>query len=137
MNDEHLDWKKFSRDFDDFDTEVHTDEWVARCVFITTIDSVPVGLGSFDPRKKPEYGDVGHNCILPEHKGKGLGKMQMREILRQLKERGIQKARVSTGTGDFFIPARKMYESCGFKQTRTFTHERYPSGEMVEYEMPL
>lgn len=128
-------WASEAKVFDDFDAEVYGEPPVMRCTFITTVDGVPVGLGSFDPRKRPEYGDIGHNCILPSHQGKGYGKLQIEEIFRQFRDRGIQRARVSTGAGDFFAPARAMYKKSGFVETRRFVNEH--GKEMVEYERPL
>ena len=133
--DGNIDWEKFAKVFDDFDSEVYTNIYVARCTFISVIMGKPIGLGSFDPRQKPEYGDIGHNCILPEFQGQGFGKLQINEILNRLRERGIEKARVSTGTGSFGAPARKMYESCGFIKTRTFPGDW--GEDMIEYEMQL
>ena len=130
-----LNWDQFSQTFDEFDMEVFSDEDVANCTFITTEDGIPIGLGSFDPRQRPAYGDIGHNCVIPSAKGKGYGRMQIQEILRRLRGRGIKKARVSTGTGSFAAPARKMYESCGFIKTRTFAGDW--SEDMVEYELQL
>lgn len=132
-----IDLEKIMKVFDDFDNEVHDLDYVANCTFITTLDGVPIGVGSFDPTKRPEYGDIGHNCIVPSAQGKGYGRAQIREILRRFRERGIQTARVSTGAEDFGAPARRMYEACGFKETRRFKAEHYPFGTMVEYEMPL
>lgn len=135
QEDKNIDWGKFAKVFDDFDVEVHSDERVENCTFITTLDGRPIGLGSFDPRQKPEYGDIGHNCILPEFQGQGFGKQQIQEIFRRLRERGIKKARVSTGSGTFAASARKMYESCGFMKTRTFPGDW--GEDMIEYEFQL
>lgn len=135
--DKNLDWNQFATVFDDFDAEVFSDELVANCTFITTENGIPIGLGSFDPRQKPAYGDIGHNCIIPSAGGKGYGQLQIAEILRRLRERKIQKARVSTGVDIFFAPARAMYEACGFQETRRFKHTEYPDGDMIEYELTL
>ena len=35
------------------------------------------GFGSWDPRQAPDYGIIGHNCVLPEFRGEGLGKQQI------------------------------------------------------------
>lgn len=128
-------WEHESKVFDDFDTEVYDEELVRNCTFITTVDGVPVGLGSFDPRQRPAYGDIGHNCVLPKHQGKGYGKMQIEEIFRRFRERKIEKARVSTGVEEFFAPARAMYEKSGFIETRKFVNEH--GNNMIEYERPL
>ena len=133
---EGFEWEKFAKIFNQFDERVFSDEYVRRCTFISMVDGVPVGVGSFDPRGKPDYGDIGHNCIIPEYQGKGYGKQQIQEILNRIKK-GIKKARVSTGTDPFFSSARKMYEQCGFVQTRIFVSESYPYWEMIEYEIDL
>ncbi len=132
-----FDWDRFAKIFDDFDDEVFGDEDVARCTFIMTDEGLPVGLSSFDPRQRPAYGDIGHNCVLPSARGKGYGKIQMRETLRRMQERGIQTARVSTGADSFFEPAQRMYKACGFRETRRFERTEYPPGETIEYELPL
>lgn len=132
-----IDWEKIAKVFDDFDDEVHDHEYVANCTFVTVENGVPVGLGSFDPTKRPEYGDIGHNCVIPSAQGKGIGKTQIQRILDEFRTRGIRTARVSTGADEVAAPARKMYEACGFKETRRFKSDTYPFQEMVEYELSL
>ncbi len=132
-----FDWEMFARAFDEFDQQIFSNEGVMKCTFVTVVDGVPIGVGSFDPRGKPEYGDIGHNCIIPEYQGRGYGQQQIREILLRIKEGGIRKARVSTSLDPFFSSARKMYEQCGFIQTRTFISKSYPKWEMVEYEREM
>ena len=135
--DPNLDWERFAAAFDEFDRDVFNHDYIAACTFITAENGKSIGVGSFDPRKRPAYGDVGHNCILPSAQGKGYGLLQLQEILRRIHGRGIKTARVSTGVGPFFEPARAMYASCGFLETRRFKMLEYPQGEMVEYELPL
>ncbi|MBU0767140.1 GNAT family N-acetyltransferase [Patescibacteria group bacterium] len=129
-------WEKLVQQFDDADEEVYTRPEIANCTFITTKDKNPIGLGCFDPRKGPEYGIIGHNCIIPSEQGNKYGQQQIKEIFRRLRERGIQKARVSTGTGKFAAPARQMYESCEFIETRRFKDDGWEE-DMVEYEIEL
>jgi len=57
-------------------------ETVGSCVFLSWVDDQLVGLGSYNPSQKPEFGAVGHYCILPEFRGRGLGKPQILEVLR-------------------------------------------------------
>jgi len=130
------DWNKLIQTFEEFDQEVATNPHVAKCTFITEIDKTPIGLGSYDPRQRPEYGLIGHNAILPSVQGKGYGKMQLLEILNRMREMGIKKARVTTGDHPFFASAKKMYESVGFHETRKFTDKDWSFGQ-IEYEMNL
>lgn len=115
-----------------FDCEVteHPDT-VGACTFITCLDFEPVGMASYDPRPQPERGLIGWNCIVPEHRGKGFGTAQIREILRIFQSRAIRKACVTTTDEEFFAPAQRMYEACGFVKTGKTRDNN------VEYELEL
>ena len=54
--------------------------------------------------------------VLPEVQGQGIGKQQIHRIIGLLRTRGVQTIQVTTGEPSFFKPARRMYESCGFKE---------------------
>ncbi len=107
------------------------------CTFLSWADSELVGLGSYNPRQVPEYGIIGHNCILPQFQKKGYGKQQIFEILRCFSAEGIIKAVVSTFEHTFFLPAQKMYISCGFKEKKRYSAEPDPRYAMIEYEKSL
>jgi GNAT superfamily N-acetyltransferase len=128
-------WTRLVKQFNDADELVHTRPEVARCTFITKKNGKPIGLGCFDPRD-PEYGIIGHNCIIPSEQGNGYGQQQIKEIFNRLRKHKIRKARVSTGAGKFAAPARQMYEACGFTETRRFKDDGWEE-DMVEYEVEL
>ena len=121
-----------------FDREVfeHSDT-VGACTFITTLDSEIVGMASFNPRKAPELGIIGHNCILPEHQRKGYGKQQIVEVIRRLRSRDIRLVVVSTSEHPFFEPARKMYLSCGFIESERKREHSQDLYRKIHYEMNL
>ena len=130
-DEERSKWHRFDREaFDNPDT-------VGKCVFVTCLDGRPIGFGSFDPRPAPELGRIGHNCILPEFRGRGFGKNQIDEILRRLSRLGVRKAAVSTGDHPFFLPARKMYEACGFRETGWHMPDPNPGFGIIEYEREM
>jgi GNAT superfamily N-acetyltransferase len=109
------------------------------CSFVSEYEGDLAGMCCWDPREKPIV-IIGHNCILPKLRGKGLGSSQMKMLLRHLKDKGFTKAKVSTGIMDFFIPAQKMYESVGFKEVSRDNPDN--SNQMtlhnqVYYEMKL
>jgi len=87
---------------------------IGSCVFLSYFNNELVGFASYDPRNIPEFGIVGQNCILPQYRGRGFGKLQIAEILRIFKEKGARKVKVTTGQVSFHIPSQKMYESLGF-----------------------
>lgn len=106
-------------------------------MFLSWSDDILVGFGSYDPRQKPEFGIVGHNCVLPEFRGRGFGKHQILEILRRFLSEGIRTARTSTLAGAWHIPARRMYTACGFQETGRHPWDGDPSQTVVEYEKRL
>lgn len=103
---EVTDWERF-----DFDVYRNPDT-VGDCTFLTWWEKQLIGFASFDPRPRPEYGLIGHNCVLPEFQNRGAGKAQICEVLRRFNLRGIQSARVSTLDHPFFQPAVRVYTAC-------------------------
>ncbi len=80
--------------------------------FITTLKGEAIGFVSWDPRRMPKHVEIGHNCIVSRHQGKGYGKAQLREAVNRIAQSGARKIIVTTN--DDLIPAQKMYESVGF-----------------------
>ena len=54
------------------------------------------------------------------HRGKGVAIKIMEHILVVAAERNYQRLSLETGTQDFFIPARKLYERFGFEYCGPF-----------------
>ena len=125
-------WEQFDREVFDYP------DTVGSCVFLSWSNTDQlVGFGSYDPRQKPEFGIVGHNCVLPEFRGRGFGKLQIQEILRRLRAKGIRCAKVSTNDHPAFIPAQRMYVACGFQETNRQPWANDASQKLIEYEMRL
>ena len=91
-------------------------ESVGASGFVSVLGSQAVGFASWDPRGFP-LGVIGHNSVLPEFRGRGFGKLQVMRVVEILLERCFREIRVTTGDNDFFLPARRMYASCGFAET--------------------
>jgi GNAT superfamily N-acetyltransferase len=89
---------------------------VGACGFFTRLEDEVIGFGSWDPRGWPEVGEIGHNCVLPSHRGRGYGQRQIEEILRRFRSGRFRRARVRTDGHPFFGPARRIYEKCEFKE---------------------
>ncbi len=115
-----------------FDSDVtdhpHT---VGACTFVTCSGSEPVGMASYDPRQRPERGLIGWNGVVPEYRREGIGRAQIQEIIRIFQSRGIQNACVITSHEEFFVPAQRMYEACGFVKVRDTEDGN------IEYELGL
>lgn len=53
-------------------------------------------------------------------RGMGVGKKMLEHILQVASERKYERLSLETGTQDFFIPARKLYERYGFEYCEPF-----------------
>ncbi len=121
-------WRPRWKAFDDL---VYADTRKSRqFCFFTTYKSAVIGFCSWDPRGRP-LARIGDNCILPEFRGRSLGKRQMIHALRTLGASRFSSAVVQTGTDDFFRPARTMYEACGF------VFQRKVDTDAVEYAIDI
>lgn len=106
-----------------------------RYSFITTLDGIPIGHISWDPGNRPDFVEIGHNCIITEYKGNGYGKQQLQEAVRRIKEYKDVK-RIVVTTNAFLQAAQKNYESAGFEKIRErINHETPFSGNYIDYEM--
>lgn len=131
-------WGPEVSSWEDFDREAfERHDTVGACVFLSWWDGKLVGFASYDPRQRPNVGIVGHNCVLPEFRGNGFGKEQIKEVLRRFRTMGISLARVSTLNRSFFIPAQHMYVACGFRETSRHPWDVDPLHDVIEYEVRL
>ena len=107
---DHLDdWRSADRDF--FDNP----DTIGACAVFTFQAGELVGLASWDPRNFPTA-VIGHNCVRPARRGRGIGEAQLRHVLKMLADKHFRRATVTTGDSDFFAPARRMYLASGFQQ---------------------
>lgn len=125
---DHVSWAAFD------DLVCDNPDTVGRSGFISMIGERLAGFASWDPRGFPGPAVIGHNCVLPEFQGKGLGKRQIDEVLRRLREAGFRSVTVLTGASPLFEPARRMYLAAGFKEVSKDIHPRIPALEVINYE---
>lgn len=131
-------WESEIVNWEQYDHDVFAyPDTVGNSLFVTRLSGRIVGFASWDPRQRPEYGIVGHNCVLPEYRGRGLGKIQVAEVLRRFQSLAIKTAKVSTNDLPFFIPAQRMYAACGFREVRRIPWAGDPSTMLIEYEKAL
>jgi GNAT superfamily N-acetyltransferase len=127
-------WGPESERWKDFDAEAFTDPKIGACVFVTTVSGRPVGFGSYEPQGAGA-GWIGHNCIVPEHRGIGYGSRQLTEMVRRMRAQGIREIRSTTGEHPFFQPARAMYEAGGFVETGRRAGGPDPDHRLVDYRL--
>ena len=131
-------WEPEKNNWIEFDRDAFGNpKTIGACIFLSWYDKNPVGFGSFDPRQKPAFGIIGHNCILPKYRKEGFGKQQILEILKRFIGLGIQTAKVTTNDNSFFIPAQRMYESCGFKETSREPWEVDKKQNLIHYQKEI
>ena len=100
--------------------------------FVTTVDGEPVGFITWDPRHRPEYKEIGYNCILTRYKRRGYGTLQLREAVRRILFDRPQKIVVTTNAS--LLPAQKMYERVGFRKTGERPSPAFP-GASINYKL--
>lgn len=123
------------RAWHEYDADVYAEpDTVGACGFFSLLNGEVVGLGSWNPIDWPRVAVIGHNCVLPQHQGRGYGRRQIEELLRRFHDAGFQKAVVCTDEHPFFEPAQRMYLSCDFKESRRHAGELLPQYAMIEYE---
>lgn len=111
-------------------------ETIGACVTITCFDGKPIGLVSYDPRTFPSA-IVGQNCIVPEFRGRGLGREQLRKLLATLRDNGFETASVTTSDHPFFEPARRIYQACGFCEVARKPMDGATDAELIDFETDL
>ena len=53
---------------------------------------------------------------------KGYGVIVVNHLIDEAKKLDIKRLSIETGAGDFFVPARKLFKSCGFEPCEPFAH---------------
>ena len=53
---------------------------------------------------------------------KGNGIKVINHLIEEAKKLKIKRISIETGAGEFFIPARKLFNNCGFKPCPPFAH---------------
>ncbi len=84
-------------------------------------DAKLVGCGALKFLSKT-HGEFKSIRVADNFKNKGYGKKIIVDLLSKAKVLGIQKISVETGAGKFFLPARKLFKSCGFEECEPFAH---------------
>lgn len=68
----------------------------------------------------PDHAEIKSMRSANRFRGPGVGKAMMQHILQIARERNYARLSLETGTQDFFLPARKLYEGFGFEYCGPF-----------------
>ena len=118
-------WRSFDEFF--FDNPAIAEKYG----FVTTVDGEPVGFISWDPRHRPDYEEIGYNCILARYKRLGYGTRQLQEAVRRILLDRPRRIVVTTNAS--LVPAQKMYERVGFRKTGERPSPSF-AGDLLDYE---
>jgi len=67
-----------------------------------------------------EHGEIKSMRTTPAFRGKGAGKLMLRQIVDEAKSRGYKRLSLETGSMAAFEPARRLYQSHGFEYCDPF-----------------
>ena len=69
-----------------------------------------------------EHGEFKSIRVHDTFRRKGFGIEIIKLLIKEAQNLNIKQISIETGAGDFFIPARKLFENCGFKPCKPFAH---------------
>ena len=84
-------------------------------------DSKLVGCGAiklFDQK----HGEFKSISVTNEFRKKGYGEKILKHLLIKAKNLNLRKLSIETGSGEFFKPARELFQKIGFKKCPPFAH---------------
>jgi|TARA_A200000113_G_scaffold170500_1_gene155453 putative acetyltransferase len=55
-------------------------------------------------------------------RNKGYGIHVIQHLIEEAQKLNIEKLSIETGSGNFFLPARKLFKKCGFVECKPFAH---------------
>ena len=69
-----------------------------------------------------DHGEFKSIRIHDNFKGKGNGIKIVNHLINEAKKLNIKRLSIETGSSNFFAPARKLFNNCGFKPCEPFAH---------------
>ena len=66
------------------------------------------------------HGEIKSMRTTSAYRGKGIGKLLLKHIIKEARQRSCQRLSLETGSMEFFEPARKLYEKFGFVYCEPF-----------------
>ena len=68
------------------------------------------------------HGELKSIRVADPFRNKGNGKKIIKVLIEKSLQLNIQKISVETGSGEFFLPARKLFKNSGFIKCKPFSH---------------
>ena len=80
-----------------------------------------IGCGALKFLEK-NHGEFKSIRVADEFRKKGIGERIINHLIEEAKKLKISKLSIETGAGEFFAPARKLFNKFGFKKSEPFAH---------------
>ena len=80
-----------------------------------------IGCGALKFLEK-DHGEFKSIRVADEFRKKGIGERIINHLIEEAKKLEISKLSIETGAGEFFAPARKLFNKFGFKKSEPFAH---------------
>ena len=80
-----------------------------------------IGIGALKFLDK-EHGEFKSIRVSDKFKDKRNGSKIINHLINEAKKLNIKRLSLETGAGEFFLAARKLFNKCGFKTCKPFSH---------------
>ena len=80
-----------------------------------------IGCGALKFLNK-NHGEFKSIRVADKFRKKGNGIKVINHLINKAKKLNIKRISLETGAGNFFIPARKLFDKCGFRVCKPFAH---------------
>ena len=84
-------------------------------------DDQLMGCGALKFLEK-NHGEFKSIRVADQFRKKGIGERIINHLIEEAKKLKISKLSIETGAGEFFAPARKLFNKFGFKISEPFAH---------------
>ena len=68
------------------------------------------------------HGEFKSIRVIDDFRKKGYGFKIINHLIEEAKKLNVKKLSLETGSGDFFLPARKLFQKVGFEKCSPFAH---------------
>jgi len=69
-----------------------------------------------------EHGEFKSIRVSDKFRSKGNGLKIINHLINEAKKLNVKRLSLETGAGDFFLSARELFNKCGFKPCKPFSH---------------
>ena len=91
--------------------------------FVARADGIPVAMGALKDHGEG-HGELKSMHVLAEHRGRGLSRMMLNNLVDHALANGLTRLSLETGVQPTFVAARGLYTRAGFSECPPFADYR-------------